>query len=409
MNANRRLQERKPLERPVFCKIGGEEDGSVLNLSEGGLCFECLTPIEENDLLHLRLSVDRKSVIETTARLAWIDSARRSGGLRFLELSPAARDQIRAWLSDGPAVETPSTQQASPIGSDRADGARAAASGREHRRAFLAFLRKNDKQAEASAAENPVIRQEMCAPSLQLIPVERYRSETRWQFLRGVLVGFGISALVTIPILRYAGDAKPSPAQTIPAADSTGKSSADPTLASLPHPAPPSALPSQPAGERTAAEPKALETVYVHSRQGQHAQASAAGSSDPVTRSSAPLAMPRQAKAEPAFGTSQTRARARNQAAIPPVPGDLETHSSSAQAQRPRKVSATPQQLWSAVQAGNMKAAVALADLYAWGEGVPVNCEQARVLLLVASEKNNAEAPKKLQELDKGGCPAGSR
>jgi hypothetical protein len=34
-----------------------------------------------------------------------------------------------------------------------------------------------------------------------------------------------------------------------------------------------------------------------------------------------------------------------------------------------------------------------------------VNCNQARVLLLVASEKSNADAIKKLQELDKvGGC-----
>jgi len=64
--------------------------------------------------------------------------------------------------------------------------------------------------------------------------------------------------------------------------------------------------------------------------------------------------------------------------------------------------------LWSALQAGNMRAAVALADLYTRGEGVPVNCEQARILLLVASEKSNAEASKKLQELDKGGCPANS-
>jgi len=76
------------------------------------------------------------------------------------------------------------------------------------------------------------------------------------------------------------------------------------------------------------------------------------------------------------------------------------------QVQHPKKVSQTPEQLWSALQKGNMKAAVALADLYARGEGVPQNCQQARVLLQIASEKKNAEASKKLQELDKGGCPA---
>ena len=73
-----------------------------------------------------------------------------------------------------------------------------------------------------------------------------------------------------------------------------------------------------------------------------------------------------------------------------------------------KKLPATPQQLWSSFEAGNMKAAVALAELYTRGEGVAVNCEQVRILLLVASGENDAEASKKLQELDKGGCPANS-
>jgi TPR repeat protein len=71
-----------------------------------------------------------------------------------------------------------------------------------------------------------------------------------------------------------------------------------------------------------------------------------------------------------------------------------------------KKVPATPQQLWASVQAGNSSAAVALAELYIKGEGVPQNCNQARVLLLVASEKRNAGAIKRLAELDKTGCSA---
>ena len=58
------------------------------------------------------------------------------------------------------------------------------------------------------------------------------------------------------------------------------------------------------------------------------------------------------------------------------------------------------------MQAGNTKSAVTLAELYIKGEGVPQNCNQARVLLLVASEKRNAGAIKRLQELDKTDCPA---
>ena len=66
----------------------------------------------------------------------------------------------------------------------------------------------------------------------------------------------------------------------------------------------------------------------------------------------------------------------------------------------------TPDQLWTLVQAGNSTAAEALAELYIKGEGVPQSCAQARVLLLVASEKHNPAAIKRLADLDKNGCPA---
>ena len=366
MNANRRLQERKQPERMV-CKLGGEDSGSVLNLSEDGLCFESLTPIKEKDLLQLRLSVDLNSAIEATVQLAWIDSAKRTGGLRFLELSAPAREQIRAWLSE--------TSTAS--------------SGRN-----------------GAATEKLVIWQEMRVPSMQLVPIERHRAQTRWQFLRGVLVGFGICAVVMIPIFRYAGGTKPgSPALTTASANRAAQSSVEQTRASVAQPVSPSASISEPTATKPRATvPAAVQTVSVAAPTGllqrQGPQTAGAFSTDLMTRTSSPSATPQPAKAEQPLGASQS--------AVAPAPAASKAHSSSEQVQHPKKVSATPQQLWSALQAGNMNAAVALADLYTRGEGVPVNCEQARILLLVASEKNNAEASKKLQGLDKGGCPANS-
>src|SRR5215469_18349769 len=140
MYANRRLQERKQPEPMVFCKLGSEESGSVLNLSEDGLCFESLTPIEEieeKDLLQLHLSVDLNSAIEATGQLAWIDSAKRRGGLHFLELSASAREQIRAWLSE-----------TSTASSGRTD----------------------------APTDEPAIWQKMSVPNTQLVPIERYRA-----------------------------------------------------------------------------------------------------------------------------------------------------------------------------------------------------------------------------------------
>ena len=219
---------------------------------------------------------------------------------------------------------------------------------------------------------------------MQLVPIERHRTQMRWQFLLGVLVGSALCAAVVIPAptlkhtvelaFRYAGGTKPSsPARTTTSANGAAQSSGEQTVSV----ATPTGAPQ---------------------RQSSHT--ARASSRDLMTRTASPSATPQPVKAEQPLGASQ--------AAVAPAPAASRAHSSSGQVQHAKKVSATPQQLWSAVQTGNMKAAVALADLYARGEVVPVNCEQARVLLLLASEKNNAEASKKLQALDKGGCPASS-
>jgi PilZ domain len=415
MNADRRSHERKQPERMVFCKLDGEEGGAVLNLSEDGLCFENLTPIEERDSWHLRLSVDLSSAVEATGKLAWIDSAKRTGGLRFLELSEPAREQIRAWLSEAPAVEAAEVKQESQMGLVRREEGAAAASGNSSGKTWRTFLRKGEKRGDdkALAAEKVVVWQEMHAPSMQLVPMERHRSEARWQFVRGVLVGFGVCALMTIVVLRYSGGVRLSSAGQASASGKAAEQSraeqpqtfAAPVTSARP-------LSPEPTSAKTPpAETKAVKTAYATSgteARRQNAQAPKASFVNSVTRTPA-LATPQQATAKSPSAISQPQPLSGSQAAGVSAQAAWEARSSADTAQRVRKVSATPQQLWSAVQAGNMKAAVELAGLYTRGEGVPVNCDQARVLLLVASEKNNKEAPKKLQELDKGGCPANSQ
>ena len=364
MNADRRSQKRKQPEQAVFCKLGGEESGSVLNLSEDGLCFEGVTPLQEKGLLQLRLSVGASSAIEATGQLAWIDSAKLTGGVRFVELSAPAREQISAWLSE--------TSSAS--------------------------IEKN-----SAATEKPDTLREICVPSTQLVPIEHYRAKTRSQFLRGVLVGFGICSVLMIPIMWYASRTKPAnSAPTAAGAIRPAQSSAEQAQATV-QPATPRATVTEKTTTKTlATKQEAAHAVSTaapaRSLQRQPAQTTAPSSTDLMTRISSPSATPQPAKAEKPHGASP--------ATVAPALTALQEHSSSGQGQPPKKILATPQQLWSAVQAGNISAAVDLADLYTRGEGVEVNCQQARVLLQVASEKNNVEAAKKLQQLNKGGCPA---
>src|SRR6202011_5909819 len=63
------------------------------------------------------------------------------------------------------------------------------------------------------------------------------------------------------------------------------------------------------------------------------------------------------------------------------------------------------QLLWLAVEKGSTAAEVELARLYVRGEGVPKNCEQARVLLTAASYNEDSQrAEQELAELRQYGC-----
>ena len=260
-------------------------------------------------------------------------------------------------------------------------------------------------------------RQSLLTPELpnitRLVPLERHLSATRWQFIRGVLIGILVSCAVAIPAFKYANirqhgaSLQNTSGQTplgnsdAPAASPALKSTSDiagtsflpPTL-SKPQPSKPSndspdnpvkpfLAPPRPQsplsspGSQPAQLPPALPKP----------QLSKPSNDSPVNPVQPLLAPPRPQSPVSSAVSQPTQ--------LPdPEPG------------RTKKIPATPQQLWSSVQAGNTKAAVALADLYLRGDGVPVNCDQARVLLLVASKENNAEAIKKLQDLEATGCPA---
>jgi hypothetical protein len=60
--------------------------------------------------------------------------------------------------------------------------------------------------------------------------------------------------------------------------------------------------------------------------------------------------------------------------------------------------------LWIAVEKGNSKAEVLLAELYRRGEGVTRNCDQTRILLTAAARKGNAEAQRRLDKFLREGC-----
>jgi TPR repeat protein len=60
--------------------------------------------------------------------------------------------------------------------------------------------------------------------------------------------------------------------------------------------------------------------------------------------------------------------------------------------------------LWKAVGKQNAQASLLLSDLYARGDGVARNCDQARLLLVAAARKGTPAAAQQLHSLESSGC-----
>lgn len=347
-----------------------------MNISQGGLCFESFAPVEPNRLIHFWFSFDLKNRIEALGRLAWLDSSRKHGGLSFLALSRHARESISAWMGQTDLDETPAGEESStqePVLSPQSPPSRQAniAQTLESQMPSTKFTSATQPATliDTPATESPAAVALRSVDLSGLVPIERYRTAVRKQFVRGALLGILISAAVAWPVFKYTKGANPGGSMQAAPMSGAQTTSSSPTPIST-----------------SATTP--VSSISSATRKSQSSKPATYSLTDPPETTLARHRLQPQ--------DSATRFQA----------SSLAGPSSAADSKRPKKISATPQQLWASVQAGNSKAAVALADLYIRGEGVPVNCDQARVLLLVASEKNNAEAIQKLRDLDKTDCPA---
>jgi hypothetical protein len=394
----RRQKLRKMPDELAFLQLERDDGGSVLDVSEGGLRFETFDPVPQSGPVHFWFSLNLRERIEAWGEVVWINAAKKCGGLRFLRLSEEGRAQIREWLARpapqaapeeefvgrGVVTEMPARTGASETDAvarfvSKARPREAASGGHTIPRAWEApganppaFLPSFSTTGEAGVENIPFPRPEEVRASGELVPMQRYLSATRRQLILGLVLGTCISAAVAAAAIKYSNYRHETTGSRKAAAESSAQKS------------PGGALPP--------------------------------GAVNPSTASSPPIDI---------FGSSQNKAVAKIRTpGIPaaetgghsgPRSGDATSPNPSARASLQPSLSAntsrqkslmTPEQLWASVQAGNTKSAVTLAELYIKGEGVPQNCNQARVLLLVASEKRNAGAIKRLQELDKTDCPA---
>jgi hypothetical protein len=86
------------VERFVYINIEPSNGGSVLNVSEGGLCFHSIAPVHANKTIRFWFW-EHKRRIEVEGELVWMDETRKTGALRFTTLPAEAREPIRNWIT----------------------------------------------------------------------------------------------------------------------------------------------------------------------------------------------------------------------------------------------------------------------------------------------------------------------
>ncbi|PYP82110.1 MAG: hypothetical protein DMF61_27300 [Blastocatellia bacterium AA13] len=115
----RRKTLRTVMERLAYINIEPNNGGIVLNVSNNGLCFHSIAPVERRGKLRFSL-LEQNRRIEADGELTWMDEAQKVGGLKFSILSEEAQDQIEDWISEpstplstadahGPSAQWPSS------------------------------------------------------------------------------------------------------------------------------------------------------------------------------------------------------------------------------------------------------------------------------------------------------------
>ena len=121
----RRRWKRTVLEDFTYISVAAENGGSVLNLSEGGLCFTSIAPIVKNGPVPVRF-YDLKQRVEVEGEVVWTDATRKTGGLRFTVLSAEARDRLQHWKEGAGHSFGPQKERAAPVATAKASSPDAA-------------------------------------------------------------------------------------------------------------------------------------------------------------------------------------------------------------------------------------------------------------------------------------------
>jgi hypothetical protein len=97
----------------VYIGMGSENGGVVLDVSEGGLAFQAIAPVQLDRTIHFSLMVAGTGRFEGTGEVAWSSGTGKICGLRFVHLPEEGREQIQIWAGQ-PRVTSSAAIESAP-------------------------------------------------------------------------------------------------------------------------------------------------------------------------------------------------------------------------------------------------------------------------------------------------------
>src|SRR3981081_2924783 len=99
MDPDKRQHIRKRTDQLLYAEFGPENGSILLNLSEQGCSFQSMAPVREQQL-RFSVSVGDGRKLEGDGQMVWSDTAKKTGGLRFVNPSAELREKVREWLEE---------------------------------------------------------------------------------------------------------------------------------------------------------------------------------------------------------------------------------------------------------------------------------------------------------------------
>lgn len=154
MSSERRIHPRRVLYSPEYLDMGVDNGGVVVNLSEGGLAFQAVSPVASQSEIPLSFSLGPGYRIDVRARVVWVNAEGKLGGAVFGKLSKDSHSLIREWLAKSDAEHESENAIVEPAAARGIEGAAESAPPVNPHPSAVATQIADAMSAEGTAAGN---------------------------------------------------------------------------------------------------------------------------------------------------------------------------------------------------------------------------------------------------------------